>query len=236
MYLSFHQTKSQLNLHNHPYQLRNPQLSHYLLLCILLYSCSPSTRNQQNDQQNWSEEDRQELLTGLRQSGDDLNAILATVSQEQWFYQPDSSWSVASIVEHLGLQQDMHYREVYVLSLLPVGTDYSEDRSMNDEAIRNYENDPKRGTATWNVTPRGRWCTKEDAINDFNFVRDKMIEFVNQTDIDLRRKFTYRNLESEDYRSQRDLHQIILTTVSHTKRHTNQIKALLDQREYRDVN
>lgn len=176
----------------------------------------------------WTEEDRQTLIEGLEQSRINLLNAVEGLSDAEWYFKEDaSSWSIAEIVEHLGLQQDMHFREVYVLSKNPPHPEYVDQVSGNIEIILSYESDTTKGRATWNVEPTGRWCTKKDALSHFNMVRDKFIEFVSNTNADLKQHFTFRNLEDpNDYRNVRDLHQIVLTTISHTNRHVHQIEAL----------
>ena len=192
-----------------------------------IHSCqNPSSHNQSI----WTESDREFLVNGLEKSRTDLIDITKSLSEEQWHYRPDStSWSIAEIVEHLGLQQDNHFREVYVLSKTPPHPELVERVRGNEDIILSYASDTTKGKSTWNVEPQGRWCTKEDALSQFNFSRDKFIEFVQTTNADLKQHFTFRSLpDKSDYRNVRDLHQIILTTITHTSRHVHQIESIID--------
>ncbi len=179
----------------------------------------------------WTEQDRHLLLEGLEDSRNELIDLITPLDDAAWhFRMTDSSWTIAEIVEHIGLQQDMHYREVYVLSKAPPHPEFVSMTSGNDIKILNYESDTTKGEATWNVVPLGRWCSKNEAISQFNFSRDKFVEFVKNTNADLKQHFTFRTLaDKTDYRNIRDLHQIVLTTITHTRRHVHQIEEIIQQ-------
>ncbi len=192
---------------------------------IVWWSCD----NSSSIETHWTEKDRSFLLNGLEESRQELMEITDSLTDEQWNYIPDSeTWSISQIVEHLGLQQDMHFREVYVLSKTPPFPELTNRVKGNEIKILNYVSDTTKGKATWNVEPWGRWCAKSDAIDQFNFSRDKFIEFVKNTNADLKHHFTFRELpDKSDYRNIRDLHQIVLTTITHTRRHIIQIEGII---------
>ena len=121
----------------------------------------------------------------------------------------------------------MHYREVFVISNTPPQPKYIENLKDNDKLILKYETDPTKGTADWGVTPLGRWCEKAGAVKQFNRATNKLIEFASETDVDLRRQISFRDIpDDSDFRRTRDLHQIILTNITHTKRHIHQIRRI----------
>ena len=211
---------------------KRPRIIYFLIsVAYLLNACNTS---QKELVRLWTEEDRQELVDGLQQSQRDLFLAVSELNEVQWRYKVDEEqWSIAEIVEHLGLQQDMHYREVYVLSNVPPNVFQQSIPKENEKLIREYATPTKKEDASWNVEPLGRWCSKEDALNQFAFSRDKFIEFVTKTEADLRRHFTFRSLpDPEDYRNKRDLHQIILTTITHTQRHTLQIQTIKASQDF----
>lgn len=176
----------------------------------------------------WTEQERELLLTELEGTRKELLRRIDTLNERQWFFKSDSqSWSVAEIVEHLDLQENMHYREVYIISQTPQNLELLGKTKKNDSLVSAYATDLQKGVADWYVQPRGRWCDKRSARAQFNRTRDKMLEFVKNTDADLRLQFTYRKKAPEnDFRRVRDLHQIILTTIAHTKRHIRQIERI----------
>jgi len=193
---------------------------------ILIYASCNSVEN--NKSKYWTQTDRETLLGGLEESRMELEQEVIGLSPDQWFFKSDSTaWSISEIVEHLGLQEDMHYRELYILSLSPIQPDYAGTTRKNDPKVSEYEFNPEKGISDWFVEPMGRWTDQKSAMYQFNRSRDKMVEFIVLTEVDLRAHFTFRNIEDEtDFRRVRDLHQIILTTIAHTRRHIHQIERI----------
>jgi hypothetical protein len=76
----------------------------------------------------------------------------------------------------------------------------------------------------------GRFGTKELALQAFDTVRHRMIRFIRTTPKDLRQYFTFRNYESDGKLANagiydvRDLHQLMLTAIAHTRRHIRQLQ------------
>jgi len=198
-----------------------------MLLLSLGFSCQTSPEDIPISKQ-WTEKERILLLNELEGTRKELLQQVNRLNERQWFFKSDSqSWSVAEIVEHLDLQENMHYREVYIISQTPQNPELLGKTQKNDSLVSAYATDPKKGVADWYVQPRGRWCDKESALAQFNRTRIQMLEFVKNTDEDLRLQFTYRKKVPEnDFRRVRDLHQIILTTIAHTKRHIHQIERI----------
>jgi len=176
----------------------------------------------------WTEADRSFLVEHFEKSRSELMNEAQNLTEEQWNFKKDSaSWSIAEIVEHLGLQEDMHFREAYVISKTPEQPEIALKTVGNDEKVLSYENNPIKTIAVWFVQPLGRWKNKQDAINQFNRSRDKNIEFVGNTDKNLRVQITFRDIPDEnDFRTVRNLHQIYLTTIAHTRRHIHQIEGI----------
>ncbi len=209
----------------------------YQIILTILVVLSGCKSAETDSQRYWTEKDREVLLKGLEDSRNQLHKMVKGLSSDQWFFKSDSAvWSIADIIEHLGLQEDMHYRELYILSLSPSQKDHIGKTRINDSKVSEYEFNPEKDKSDWFVEPLGRWADKESAIYQFNRSRDKMIEFVELTDADLRVHFTFRDIEDEsDFRRVRDLHQIVLTTVAHTRRHIHQIERIKDQPDFPDM-
>ena len=203
-----------------------PQVKFFILF-LFFTSCTVSVTNDPIPPV-WTEEDRSFLIEQFEKSRSELMNEVQKLTDEQWNFKKDStSWSIAEIVEHLGLQEDMHFREAYVISKTPEQPEIALKTIGNDEKVLNYENNPLKTIADWFVQPLGRWRTKQDAINQFNRSRDKNIEFVRNTDKNLRVQITFRDIPDEDdFRRVRNLHQIYLTTIAHTRRHIHQIEGI----------
>ena len=199
-----------------------------ILFFVVCLSCGQSN---QDHFPIWSDDDRSYLLKEFHETGAAVHAIVDSLNSEQWNYKlSDDDWSIAYIIEHLQLQEDMHYREVRILSMQPPQPEYALQTIGNDEKVLAYEIDRKKGKADWNVMPLGRWSGKDHALQAFDRSREKMIELVASTKANLRQQITFRNIQDPgDFRKVRNLHQILLTTIAHTKRHTHQIRRTIER-------
>jgi len=199
----------------------------FSILLLFTISCTVSVTDNP-EPPVWTEADRSFLVEQFEKSRSELMNEVQKLTEEQWNFKKDSaSWSIAEIVEHLGLQEDMHFREAYVISKTPEQPLIALQTVGNDEKVLSYENNPIKTIAVWFVQPLGRWKTMQDAINQFNRSRDKNIEFVGNTDKNLRVQITFRDIPDEnDFRRVRNLHQIYLTTIAHTRRHIHQIEGI----------
>ncbi len=204
-----------------------PGIIRFAILALVSQGCQEQNRSE-SIAKIWTEEERQLLISGLEETRRIVLEEIELLNADQWNYRSDSStWSIVLVIEHISLQEVMHYREVYVISKTPPQPQYFEKARGNDQMILKYETDPVKGIADWGVTPLGRWCDKAGVVNQFNRATDKLIEFVSETDVDLRKQFTFRDIPYEsDFRRIRDLHQILLTTITHTKRHIHQIRRI----------
>jgi hypothetical protein len=173
----------------------------------------------------WTEAERQSLIQGLDRTRDLLVQATANLGPEQWrFKEEPGRWSIAEVVEHLGLQEDMYFREVYLIAQQPALPRYRRPVKGNDEKILAYATDPDKAQAGWFLEPQGRWADPARGMASFLRSRAKLTEWVRTTPADLRVHFTFREYKGKaNLWSVRDLHQLLLTTIAHTERHLNQI-------------
>ena len=185
----------------------------------------------------WTNEDRKELQSGLESS---LSAILKQIdgiNDSLWNYkEEEGQWAVAEVVEHLILQDRAYYREIKVVSSMPYMPQYVHQVSGNDQKFLNYKSDPNKSIADWDVTPTGRFCSREAAQEEFRKVRSEIMKLITSSDTDFRQVFTFRkipqnvidqNPEFYSIREVRDLHQLVLNAIAHTERHAIQIDKLI---------
>jgi DinB superfamily len=199
----------------------------FLIIFLIISACSNKKEN--TAAPIWTEKDRAYLINEFKSTKEVIHQLVDNLNYEQWHYKlTEKSWSIGYIIEHLQLQEDMHYREVRIMSMQPAQPKDAIKTIGNDEKVLAYANDPTKGIADWNVTPLGRWPTKKSALLAFDRSRDQMIDLITNMKADLRQQVTYRNLSDEtDFRRVRNLHQILLTTIAHIKRHTIQIEEIL---------
>jgi hypothetical protein len=147
-----------------------------------------------------------------------------SLSSDQWHYAADTtSWTIAYIVEHLITHDELFYREVTVLTNLPTMSPQADSLFSDDELILSYrEITPQNiGAAPDYLEPLGRWCSKADAIMAYKRGRIALVQFIEQSDKDLRRYYTTSGRGPTKYR---DLHQLMLISIAHTERHVKQIR------------
>jgi hypothetical protein len=205
-------------------------------LCFACHHSLAQTSSEGNSPSNtsqWAAEERSQLLKFLLDSRQLLLTELKDITYAQWTFKPaPDKWSIAEVVEHLGLQQDAYFRELSVVTQLPPMPQYRERVSGLDEKILQYTHQEKKDQASWLLEPLGRWGSQEKAIAQFVRSHGKTIEFIETTEADFRSHFTFRQYTEGSLWNIRDLHQLMLTNVAHTQRHVNQIRNIKQHTSY----
>ncbi len=182
---------------------------------------------------HWSNEDRTSILLELDRTTSELRQEIQDLTQAQWDFQEDPTrWSIGEIVEHLEMQNQLHYREIYAVANAPEMPKYRQLTQGADAHFIKYATDAEPGQAQWFLKPLGRFPTKAQGLTAFLKARGELRSWVATTDRDLRQQFTFRNnggkksLEDLKIGEVRDLHQLLLTGVAHTDRHLLQIRKI----------
>ena len=191
----------------------------------------------------WTEADRRYILEALDRTTEELLRETERLGQDQWtFRESEFRWSIAEIVEHLTLQNELHYREITALANVPEMPQYLPFTKGQDGIIEAYATAPEKAQAKWYLQPIGRFQSRRQAMDGFLRARDGLRDFVEATDVDLRRHFTFRNgagakpLDELEAGDVRDLHQLLLLGIAHTDRHLRQIRELKKHPQYpRDI-
>ncbi|MDN5210624.1 DinB family protein [Fulvivirgaceae bacterium BMA12] len=198
-----------------------------LLLIVFCVSCGNSKDNKRTERQalkSWTQKERVYLVDELRRIQTDLQVEVDQLSVEQWLFKPDTgAWSISEVVEHLEMHDVLFRREITVLTQFPEMTNLSHLATDTDEELMTYSQITSQNTAKslWYLEPRGRWSSREQAIDAFNQVRNEMIRFIEETDKDFRRYYSPSGKGNADFR---DLHQLMLISVAHADRHLTQIR------------
>ncbi len=187
----------------------------------------------------WNEKNKQYLIKGLERTRNELINEIQNLSNEEWEFKEEiNRWSIAEIVEHLEVQDELYFREIFLTTKTPQSDKYIEIVKGKDEEFLKYAVDTVKGKTGWTLEPIGRYCSKESATNSFLRTRNNLIQFVEETDLDLRRFFTFRKylddggLSNVSLWDVRDLHQLLLTTIAHTDRHLNQLRKVKKHSKY----
>ena len=171
----------------------------------------------------WTEEDRAYLLEHLDRTKQALLAATANLTAEQWYFKPDATaWSIAEIVEHLGLIEAFYFRDFLYGQYSPERRDLLDEVMQNDEALIAYAGDPSTANAAMYSAPMGRFDSGEALMDYFVQYRDQVLDLIETTESDFRLHYAYRAPGSGIWTA-RDLHQYGLTLIAHTERHTNQL-------------
>ena len=209
-----------------------------LLLVLLISGCRQPTETSSSEPW-WTDEDRAFILSELDRTTDELRSELASLTAEQWLFKEDSTrWSILEIVEHLEMQNQLHYREITVTSKAPEQSQYRSITEGQDERFTNYATDTTSGKASWFLEPRGKYASPEACENAFYKAREELSKFVEETKADLRKHVTYRNsvvgrdLNQLTIADVRDLHQLLLIGIAHTDRHLRQIRQIKTHENY----
>lgn len=213
----------------------------FFLVVLFFANCSPLTdsKNRHSGKQIWTEKERQDLVNELDRTSRDLMLEIENLNLEQWIFQesPDR-WSIAQIVEHLTVQNELHYRELSVNAQALELPQYIPVVSEWDDYFIKYATDTIKGKAKWFLEPIGRFCTKKEAIAAFNSARGNLTQLVKNAKEDFRKQFTFRAKIAIDTLSKakpgqvRDLHQLVLTGIAHTERHLRQIREIKRHKDF----
>jgi DinB superfamily len=180
----------------------------------------------QEKQQLWTVSDRQNLIIGLKTSQVAILKEVEQLSDQQINFKPDSSkWSIAEVIEHVGIYEELLYWDLLNNQYTPERPDLVDSVKGIDAAMTAYATDPNKGQASFAVQPMGRFQKKIDLLNYFNRYRIEVIKLVQETNTDFRLHFIFRPADWGIWHI-RDLHQYTLLWVAHTERHLNQIKSV----------
>ncbi len=179
-----------------------------------------------------NEEERQRVLAGLAVSEGRVLALVARLSPKQWSFRemPDSEqrrWSIAEIVEHLAVFERFILNAVCEAVAQPCDGQRKEAAAefshRNEELVlalaASRETKFKAREAT---SPVGRWAEPERIVAEFREARARTIDWVKETQVDLRDSF-FAHVALGDM----DCYQWLLLLATHTERHVLQIEEVI---------
>lgn len=176
----------------------------------------------------WTAEDRSYLYDNLLRTKNEVIRETKNLSLKQWHYSPsEDSWSIAQVVEHLGLYERIIMQEALVANALPPKPDLFQE-SRSDEEFINYMKDENPHVALPHVTPLA-FMKGIDNLKFFIFGRDLIIEYIRNTDRDLKAQFIPRSKEPNRHRS---VHGLMVVHVGHTDRHLRQIARIMSDPKF----
>lgn len=175
----------------------------------------------------WTEKDRLYLVENLERTRLEIIKETNSLSQQQWSYKQDTSkWSIAQVVEHLGLYERIFGQEADVMLSTPADP-LLDSLSKPDSSYLNWMSDPSPHKAEWNAEPLGLMRGSEN-LQFFLFGRDHIIDFIRNTTYDLKSHFTFRWGDEK----RRSIHSLMVVHFGHTDRHLRQILRIKKEKDY----
>jgi hypothetical protein len=160
--------------------------------------------------------ERNFLLSALYASRKQVLDSIAGLSPEQLNYKagPDR-WSVAEIVEHLVLTEDV-LRESARKALASPTPAVPPDGPTDQQIIDRYKDRGTRAEAPAVLRPGAKWKTEQELAREFGTRRDSTLAYVRTTSDPLRYHFSPQGGQSA--------YQMLLVLGAHADRHNEQIK------------
>jgi hypothetical protein len=168
-----------------------------------------------------SQGDRDRAMSHLHATRKMFLDSLVNVSEAQWNFKPAPEvWSIAECAEHITLSEDLLYQLVTEkIMKSPAAPEKKELTKGRDEFILKAIADRSaKFKAPEMLQPKRRWTTQREVTDHFRQSRDRMIEYVEKTQDDLRSHFADHPVAKT-----LDAYQWILLVAAHTDRHTQQI-------------
>lgn len=217
-----------------------------LFLLLFFSNCSsektaspPVKISEPISQKIWTEDDRRFLLSELDRTTNEILKEVEHLGKDQYYFQEDRfRWSIGAIMEHLIEQNELHYRELTVLSHAPEMLEFLSVTEGQDAYLQKHGNAEEKRQAKWYLQPIGRFSFQRQSVDAFLRARDGIRDWVEATDVDLRKHFTFRNHAGEKDIDElkigdvMDLHQLVLMGIAHTDRHLRQIKKVKKHKNY----
>jgi len=196
-----------------------------LVLSVITLLCVPYCANAQLS--IWTENDRMYLIENLERTRDELIKETEDLTPEQWSFKAnDSTWSIAQVVEHLGIYERTFMYEARIILLTAPEPELAAYAKTDIEYLA-WMNEPKPHKADNIHTPLGLWPGKYNLIW-FLQGRNIIIDFIRTTHDDLKAYYTYRGGAEK----RRSLHGLFVVHFGHTDRHLRQIRRIKQMKNY----
>ncbi len=169
----------------------------------------------------WTEADRNFLTDNLERTKLAIVKETQNLTSEQWAFKEDpGKWSIAQVLEHLGLYERIFAQEADIM-LSSAPEPQLNSTALPDTSYLAWMNDPNPHQAEWNAEPLG-FMKGADNLSFFLFGRNHIIDFIKNTTYDLKSHYTYRWGDEK----RRSIHALMVVHFGHTDRHLRQINRI----------
>jgi Tol biopolymer transport system component len=168
-----------------------------------------------------SKKERKSATKFLKQTKEGVSNVIKGLSDAQLKFKPaEGSWSVEECLKHIAITEQMLWgMEDANLKQAPTPEKRSEVKLTDDELIKRIEDRSTKVKTNDPFKPENTpFKSASEAIESFKQSRDKLIDYVKNTNDDLRNHVLALPFGSVDG------YQFILFISAHTNRHTQQIE------------
>lgn len=167
--------------------------------------------------------ERQKAVEHLSASKDKVLTDVQGLSEAQLNYKASpESWSIAECVEHLAISENLIFE--MVPGAAPDMSDAAAptEASMTDDELLGMITDRSHKVKTGEAfEPSGKFGSYEETLEEFLTKRQMHIDYIKNTDDDLREHFSQLPFGTADS------YQIVLFMSGHTERHAMQIEEVM---------
>jgi hypothetical protein len=167
-----------------------------------------------------SDRERAEAIGQLEASAGAVAAAVGGLTVAQWTFRPAADrWSIAECVEHIAIVEERVLGRVGGLAQAPAAA--TRAQHADDKIIRFVQDRSSRLVAPEVLQPRLRWSDPPAGIARFEAARQRSIDFLRTTDVDLRARTAPHPVFGD-----LDAYQWFLASSGHTLRHLAQIEEI----------
>jgi len=204
----------------------------HITIIYITIAFLPTLFAQKDSGRLWTESDRQFLLSGLKSTQVELMKTVEGLNEVQIAFKPDSNkWSIAEVLEHLGTFEEILHWDLFSNQYTPEQSGFTSNVLGKDSIMLAYATDTTKGKSPPAAVPLGRFTTLDELKNYFGYHRAAVIKLIENSSADFRKHYIYRPSEWGDW-AVRDLHQYTIVYITHTTRHTDQIKRIKSDNKF----
>ncbi|MCG9972401.1 DinB family protein [Christiangramia crocea] len=163
---------------------------------------------------------KDDIFKYLEETREGLEESVEGLSDAQMQFKPDAEgWSVAEIVEHIIIVEGGLRSMLEAKFAEDPTPELKAEVKMTDEQILGFITDRSQKVKTQSqFEPSAKYATSEEALEAFNDQREDIVDFLKDTEVDM------RNYINEFPFGKIDAYQTVLFMAGHTARHTQQIE------------
>lgn len=177
-----------------------------------------------------SKKDRKFAEKELVKSMNALTEVLDGLSKSQLqFKSAPNKWSIGQCMEHLAIAENLLFDMVTKSTTSTSPEIKSEKVQFSDEQIIGIMHDRRekhKARALKGLRPTGKYASVDAALTEFRTKRNQHVDFIQTTDINLRKHFKKMPFGTID------AFQLILYMSAHTERHVAQIQEVMSHKDF----